>query len=196
MRRTLLKPLYPGSLSRLQSPLLSSPHRNVESPPNPPKLLSNPISISSSRFIFTPSYLPPPEWIEPFFKVSGLASIFPRDLQPSPWVFKVMENSKIRPDVVNYNTMIKGYCNADLAMKLMHGKIGIGYDRMGSIKRRSSNQFCSAARNIHHVMLQILGHASKVARVWKRPSSFNEGGVRLKRLGAPLDSVVIGVGGC
>ncbi|KAK6282012.1 hypothetical protein POUND7_015837 [Theobroma cacao] len=31
-------------------------------------------------------------------------------------------------------------------------------------------------------MLQILGHASKVARVWKRPSSFNEGGVRLKRL--------------
>ncbi|RVW46400.1 Pentatricopeptide repeat-containing protein, mitochondrial [Vitis vinifera] len=26
--------------------------------------------------------------------------------------------------------------NADLAMKLMHSKIGIGYDRMGSIKRR------------------------------------------------------------
>jgi pentatricopeptide repeat protein len=26
--------------------------------------------------------------------------------------------------------------NADLALKLMHSKIGIGYDRMGSVKRR------------------------------------------------------------
>ena len=30
--------------------------------------------------------------------------------------------------------------NADLAIKLMHSKIGIGYDRMGSVKRRV--KFC------------------------------------------------------
>ncbi|KAK9007995.1 hypothetical protein V6N11_074902 [Hibiscus sabdariffa] len=85
MRRTLVKPPIPFFLSRLGSPPLSTPFRNVESPPIPPKLLSNSISIFFSRFAFTPSDLPPPEWIEPFINLSGLSSTNPEDFKPSPW---------------------------------------------------------------------------------------------------------------
>ncbi|KAL8249096.1 hypothetical protein R6Q59_005964 [Mikania micrantha] len=85
MRKTLLKCIYPFTICRPPSSFINGgrthhpPHKS--SIPDP-----NPLLASDSRWVFTTTAPPPPEWVEPINDTSDLITPHPK---PSPWVDQI-----------------------------------------------------------------------------------------------------------
>ncbi|KAK6919013.1 Pentatricopeptide repeat [Dillenia turbinata] len=74
-------------------------------PSKPQFFISDFTQSSNSRWGFTSSSLPPPEWIEPYVDISDL-TLTPKNLQPSIWVSKILllldGSSTMEPNLSNY----------------------------------------------------------------------------------------------
>ncbi|KAJ0579374.1 putative tetratricopeptide-like helical domain superfamily [Helianthus annuus] len=88
MRKTLPKPLYPITICRPHSsPINGGTTTRTHHPLHNPSIPDpNPLPLSNSRWVFTTTAPPPPEWVEPINDTSDLISPNPK---PSPWVDQI-----------------------------------------------------------------------------------------------------------